>query len=236
MEDESAVYTLGRFQPYSNHHDAAIRLLVDEVEEDVEEVYVGILRTPSNSRTASNPFTDEEVYRMVDEAAEAYELPYDLEPFVFGDNPLDHHDYVGSVVGSDTTFVTREKSWKWVSDALSLLDRLTPGNGTHVDSFYVPRDQDRIEEVARSAGYEVVESSTEVRQKIAEGDRDWRKYVSDPVEEVIEEEFRDAVGILQELQEGEGKNLDKFQVGDRIKEYMGQAFPDIEGGVQEETA
>lgn len=222
FEEQNSVYTLGRFQPYANHHHAAIDYLTQAFEEDVDRVYVGILRTPQDSRSPSNPFTDEEVREMIEKGyQEDYaDSSYEVETFVFGGNPLNHRREIESVVGEDTTFLTREERWKKTGDILEMLEAVMPFKNRDIDSVHFPRDHSYVERIAEENGYEVTSTATEIRELIAEEDDEWRRYVSSSIEDVMDEEFEEAKEVLHE--EGRGSQFDKFQVRDRVNEYIGQ--------------
>ncbi|MDY6761796.1 MAG: hypothetical protein SVY41_02000 [Candidatus Nanohaloarchaea archaeon] len=223
MTDGNTAYTLGRFQGYGNHHDAALRLLTENSGEEVETLYVGILRTPPDARSYHNPFTHEEVKQMVETAYETdYDPPYGVEPFVFGDNPFLHRQRMEAIAGADTTFLTRERHWKLVADALGAIEQVLPEKTREIDTFYVPRDHGAVERVADYAGYEVVPCSGDIRQMIADGDDAWRRYVSPSVADLIDEEYDEATAAIRDAS---GRGIDKFNLVDRVQEYLAQALP-----------
>lgn len=194
--------TRGRFQPFGNQHAAYIDHFAEEYDADRVVVVVPDVA----ARSPKNPFTGDEVYDMVETAyAEDYDVDYDVEP-VLQDSFLDGD--VVDIIGDEPTFFTREKEWARIVDTVA---SKLPGV-PDIDAVYEPRDDepyDRMED----RGFPVEESSTNIRQRIVDGD-DWEEYVAPGVAALIRENG-DAIDAM--------KREDEQTLWDRKRKYVDQA-------------
>jgi nicotinamide-nucleotide adenylyltransferase len=159
---------IGRFQPFHSGH---LRL-IEHISEDVDELVIGI-GSADASHTRRNPFTAGERIMMVRRSLESYDIT----------------DYVVPIEDLDRNSV-------WVSHVESMAPKF--------DVAY--SNNPLVVRLFSEAGIEVRQTEmfdredlkgSEIRQQIVE-DGDWRKYVPEPVQDVIEEV--DGVGRLREIE------------------------------------
>jgi nicotinamide mononucleotide adenylyltransferase len=197
--------TRGRYQPFGNHHAAVFNYFADK--DDADTVYVFADDT-HGERLPTSPATGEEVAEMIEASYENdYEVDFDVEAVPHdGLNPLSYSGPL-SVLGEDPVFFTREEEFaekaKTWSDVLSYL-------GVDMDVDYEPREDHTPFE--RFPG-EVETSSTNIRQSILNGD-EWRAYVSDSVEDFVNEsdEFQEALVPEEDQNPSKHKDLVKSRV------------------------
>ena len=184
--DEDVLVTRGRYQPFGHHHAAVVDYFAEK--HDADTVYIFADDTHGD-RLPTSPALGGEVADMIEASYEEdYDTDFDVEAFAHdGLNPLEYSDIV-SVLDEDPVFFTREKDFARNAErGAQVLGFL----GYDMDVDYEPRsDETPFEEFGRP----VETSSTSIRQGILNGD-EWRDYVSDPVEDFVDENdgFRDAL-------------------------------------------
>lgn len=159
---------IGRFQPFHSGH----RRLVEYIAEDVDELVVGI-GSADASHTQRNPFTAGERVMMVRKTLE----------------PDDITDYVVPIEDLDRNSV-------WVSHVRSI--------APNFDVAY--SNNPLVVRLFSEAGIEVRQTEmfdretlkgSQIREQMLTGD-DWRPYVPDPVQNVIDE--IDGVARLRDIE------------------------------------
>lgn len=196
--NEEVLVTRGRYQPFGNHHAAVVDHFAEK--HDADTVYIFADDTHGD-RLPTSPALGGEVADMIEASYdEAYDADFDVEAFAHdGLNPLEYSDIV-SVLNEDPVFFTREEDFarnaERGSQVLGFL-----GYDMAVD--YEPRED---ETPFKHFDYPVEASSTNIRQGILNGD-EWRKYVSDSVEDFVDENegFREA--LVPEDEQDPSKHL-----------------------------
>lgn len=179
MGNESLV-TRGRYQPFGNHHFAVSDYFMDK--HDADELNI-VTEGLSGERTPTSPFYGDEVAEMIGAAFDQdYDVDYEVNVVcqneVFDDN-------VFALLEDDPVYFTREDSHAKAFGFLELLYDLAFWNDSSIEDVdYEPRtDMTPFERV----DLPVETSSTSIREMIDQSDDDWRKHVSDPVEDMIDE-------------------------------------------------
>ncbi len=181
--------TRGRYQPFGNHHAAVLDYFMDK--HDADELSV-VTEGLSGERTPTSPFYGHEVAEMIDEAFENdYDTDYKVK-VVNQEEVLD--DEVFEVLEDDPVYFTREESHAKAFNVMKVFYDLAFWNDLSLESVdYEPReDMTPFERFDRA----VETSSTRIREMIDKGDDEWRHYVSDSVEDFVDEtdEAREVIG------------------------------------------
>lgn len=188
MGDDSLV-TRGRYQPFGNHHAAVFDYFMEK--HDADELNV-VTEGLSGERTPTSPFYGEEVAEMIDEAFEEdYDADYDVnvvnQEEIFDDEVFD-------VLEDSPVYFTREESHAQTFNVMKRFYDFAFWNDLSLDGVdYEPReDMTPFERFDRS----IETSSTSIRELIDRGDDEWRRYVSDSVEDFVDEteEAREVIG------------------------------------------
>lgn len=183
---EEALVTRGRYQPFGNHHAAVFNYFADK--HDADTVYVFADDT-HGERLPTSPATGEEVAEMIEASYdEDYDVDFNVEAIEHdGLSPMEYSE-VFSVLDEDPVFFTREQEFARNAERGSTLLEVM---GYSMDVDYEPREDHTPFERFPD---EVETSSTSIRQGILNGD-EWRNYVSDSVEDFVDENenFREAL-------------------------------------------
>ncbi|AOV94336.1 hypothetical protein AQV86_00220 [Nanohaloarchaea archaeon SG9] len=184
--DEDVLVTRGRYQPFGNHHAAVVDHFAGK--HDADTVYIFADDT-HGERLPTSPAMGGEVADLIEASYESdYDASFGVEAFAHdGLNPFEYGN-IFSVLGDDPVFFTREEDFARNAERGK---RVLESFGYSMDVDYEPRNDEAPFE---KFGYPVEASSTSIRQGILNGD-EWRRYVSDSVEEFVDEndEFREAL-------------------------------------------
>jgi len=191
MEDD-VLLTRGRYQPFGHHHAAVFDYFMDKHGADELNVVTEGL---SNDRMPTSPFYGDEVAEMIDSSFENdYDVGYDVN-VVNQESFFD--DEVFGILEGEPTYFTREKSHSRVFKGLKSIYGAAFWNDVGIGGVdYEPREDRRpFERFDRP----VESSSTNIRGMIDDGDDGWRRYVSDSVEDLVDEndEAREVIGRPQ---------------------------------------
>lgn len=186
---EDSLVTRGRYQPFGNHHAAVFDYFMDK--HDADELNV-VTEGLSGERTPTSPFYGHEVAEMIDEAFENdYDADYEVnvvnQEEIFDDEVFD-------VLGDSPVYFTREDSHAQAFNVMKGFYDLAFWNDLSIaDVDYEPRDDmTPFERFDRP----VETSSTSIREMVDEEVEEWRRYVSDSVEDFVDEaeEAREVIG------------------------------------------
>lgn len=190
--DNDVLLTRGRYQPFGNHHAAVFDHFMDK--HDADELNV-VVEGLSGERLPDAPFYGSEVADMIERS---FDQDYDFDYEVNAINQADIlDDEVFSLLEDRPVYFTREKShanafnsMKWVYDRAFWSDR-----GIQAVDYEPREDTTPFESFDRP----VEESSTNIRNMIDSGDEEWRRYVSESVEDFVDEtdDAREAIGREQ---------------------------------------
>ncbi|MDY6776515.1 MAG: hypothetical protein SVQ76_00245 [Candidatus Nanohaloarchaea archaeon] len=202
------IYLAGRFQPPTNHHVRLVRYMDDSFEP--EEIHLAVVDT--YRRSGANPFTPEEVEQMLVTGLEDAGVEADTGVYRLDENILEHRDSVVEELGEPLTFFTRE--WKWaaigrVLDGLETLD----GSDNDIELVHEPRDNGVLEDYGEEP---YTGRASEVRRMIGEENEEWRRYVPDGVEELVDG-YDEAV---ETCREEEDFSSGKYDFRERIPDYV----------------
>lgn len=184
-----SLVTRGRYQPFGNHHAAVFDYFM--AKHGVDKLYV-LTEGLSSRRTPTSPFRGDEVAEMIEDSFEEdYDVDYEVE-VVNHDDIFDKE--VFDIFEEEVAYFTRERSHAAVFAFLkAVYDLAFWSNRSLGGVYYEPRgDMTPFERFDRP----VETSSTRIREMIKEGNDEWRSYVSDTVENFIDEndEAREAIG------------------------------------------
>lgn len=190
---EDILVTRGRYQPFGHHHAAVFDYFMEKHGADELNVVTEGL---SSDRMPTSPFYGDEVAEMIESSFEEdYNVDYDVN-VVNQESFFD--DKVFGVLEDRPTYFTREHSHARVFEALKSVYGAAFWNDVGISEVdYEPReDKGPFESFDRP----VETSSTNIREMIDEKDNEeWRKYVSDSVEDLVDEndEGREVIGRNQ---------------------------------------
>ncbi|MCJ7429430.1 MAG: hypothetical protein MUP66_03480 [Candidatus Nanohaloarchaeota archaeon QJJ-5] len=178
MTEETVAFTMGRNQPYGHQHFAANDWMAEQIGADRLNLYID---TTHEERLPKSPIKGE---RMVEAVEQAYEDFYDVDYDVtISERDVLDTDFYTDLLGEALdghTFVTGEPSHA------RTMERVFPG----FDAFgYTVEHWDRTDQRFEDYDYDIVSSSTEIRQLIRNDDDRWRDAVSDPIEDAIDAEY-----------------------------------------------
>lgn len=174
------VFTMGRNQPYGHQHFAANDWMAEQLDADHLDIFID---TTHEQRLPKSPMLGETIIEAVEASYEDfYDTSYTVE--AHERDVLDPSFYTDLLERGfqGYTFITGEQTHA------KTLEKAMPGLSWafDYDVEHWPRDADRFEGYDQ---YEIVSSSTEIRQMIREDNEDWRDAVSDPVEDAIDDDY-----------------------------------------------
>jgi|APHM01.1.fsa_nt_gi hypothetical protein len=162
---------------------------------DADELNV-VTEGLSEERTPTSPFYGHEVAESIEQAFEDdYDVPYDVNT-VNQQEALD--DDVFSVLTDNPIYFTREKSHARAFNGMKAVYDLAFWNNLSIESVdYEPRE-DLTPFERFDMPFET--SSTKIRAMIDNENDEWRRYVSNSVEDLVDEtdEAREIIGETPE--------------------------------------
>lgn len=179
----------GRYQPFGHHHAAVIDYFMDK--HDADELNV-VTEGLSKERTPTSPFYGYETAGSIKKAFEEdYNVKYDVD-IINQEEVFD--DDVFNVLSGDPIYFTREESHAYALNLMKVVCDVAFWNDLSIaDVDYEPREDptpfERFDKPVET-------SSTNIRQMIDEGNDEWRRYVPDSVEDLVDEKdkARDIIG------------------------------------------
>ena len=187
---KKSLVTGGRYQPFGHHHAAVIDYFMHR--HDADELNV-VTEGLSKERTPTSPFYGDETAGSIRQAFQKdYEVGYEVNT-ANQEEVLD--DDVFSVLSGDPVYFTREESHAHAFNLMKVVYDVAFWNDLSIaDVDYEPRDDptpfERFDKPVET-------SSTNIRQMIDERNDEWRRYVPDSVEDLVDEkdEARDTIGV-----------------------------------------
>lgn len=203
----------GRYRPPGNHHLAVIDHFADKY--DANEVHLII--QASNRKTASNPYTGEQVASIFNDVSDERDLGYDIIPHVHdpSENFFGNNEMINLWERNPILF-TRDPEHVWLA---ALGSRLYNPATTFIANNLVGSDLPEdggfgidFEPRFDTAPYsdfdgECCTSSTELREMIPEGG--YKPFVPEEAYEIIETD-EDAEQAIREGKNGSHKWLELF--------------------------
>lgn len=187
--DRLKAFAMGRYQPYSHRHHEANLFMANQINAEVLEIWVD---TTHDERLPTSPMIGENIREAVEKAYDDfYETGLKVE--VKSRDALGPAFYLDVIkrARNGHTFVTGEETH---ARRMSRLKPFFHRSGYQVGCWA------EDEKIFRNSDFHMMGSATDIRKDISRGDgpsMEWRKSVSDPVEDAIDENYSKIVRTLE---------------------------------------